>query len=142
VEKFWDATKASATNFNVCLRAAHFFADGAVDSLRQPASALTWAEKLPAKNPEALGALGAANFRAGKLEKAHELLRLSLALRPDGDGRDRFYIAMTEFRLDRKSDARQSLELAITWRRENAPGSWLLESLQEEAERVILGENE
>ena len=110
-------------------------------SRRDAATAVELAEKaVQAKAEESTywNTLGAAYYRAGRFEDAIRALRKSIELGTSRHrGTDLFFIAMAEFQLGMKEEARESYNEAVEWRGRHKPGDEELERLGAEAAELL-----
>jgi tetratricopeptide (TPR) repeat protein len=86
--------------------------------LRDPARAVRHAERALDLRPETgvfWTCLGIAQFRAGQWQAAAEACEKALRLRPDCDGFEWFFLAMAQWRLGQKEQARQSYASGVNW---------------------------
>src|SRR5262249_3937246 len=81
--------------------------------------------------------LGAALYRADDLKEAIEVLEKSLELRKKGDSFPWFFLAMAQWKLDRKDQARRSFDLAVEWMDKNQPNNEELRRFRAEAAELL-----
>ncbi len=75
--------------------------------------------KLHPQLGECWNTLGAAHYRAGDYPSALNELEKAAAMHNGGDGEDRFFLAMTHWRLGHEEEARRCYEQAVAWTLEN-----------------------
>jgi hypothetical protein len=98
--------------------------------------AILWAERLVEKNPNLIGDLGLAHYRAGHWERTIELMR-PVAEQPQGHGLGSLLCAMSYWQLGQKEQARASYAQAMEWMDSHKPpDGWIL--MQAEA-TLLLG---
>jgi tetratricopeptide (TPR) repeat protein len=109
--------------------------------LRAPARAVELALKSVQLAP-AEGAnwntLGVAHYRAGDWKSAITVLEKSMAMLPEYDSFNLFFLAMAKWQLGRKDEARRDYDVAIEWMDKNAPHNMELKLFRREAD-VLLG---
>ena len=91
--------------------------------------------------------LGVAHYRAGNLEAALAALQKSLELANGGNSRyvcaDWFFLAMANWKLDRKDEAREWYDRAVEWAVKKAPKDEELRRFKAEAAALMgVGEKE
>ena len=80
---------------------------------------------------------GLTHYRAGQWADAASALRTAIRLNRRGDGASRFLLAMTQWQLGDRADARRSLAETIAWMREHRPNDPELIQLRAEAELLL-----
>jgi tetratricopeptide (TPR) repeat protein len=110
-------------------------------SRRDAATAVELAEKAVSTKAEEStywNTLGAAYYRAGRFEDSIRALRKSIELGTSRyRGTDLFFMAMAEFQLDMKEEARESYNEAVEWRRRHKPDDEELERFGAEAAELL-----
>ncbi len=81
--------------------------------------------------------LGVARYRAGDWPAAVEALGKSIELRGGGDASDGFFLAMSQWQLGNKDDARKSFDAAVKWMEKNAPRNEEFLRFRAEAEQLL-----
>jgi tetratricopeptide (TPR) repeat protein/serine/threonine protein kinase len=81
--------------------------------------------------------LGVAHYRAGRWKEALASLEKAVELGRGGDASDWFFLAMAQWQLGRKDDARQWYEKAVQWMDRNAQGNEELRRFRSEAEELL-----
>jgi tetratricopeptide (TPR) repeat protein len=81
--------------------------------------------------------LGAAQFRAGDFPGAIEALEKSMELRSGGDASDWFFLAMAEWQLGHKDQARTWYDKAVEWMDKNQPKNEELLRFRAEAAELL-----
>jgi tetratricopeptide (TPR) repeat protein len=107
---------------------------------RDPKQAVLLAQKaveLAPKEANNWTTLGAAHYRDGNLKEAALALEKALTLRPDGNGSDWFFLAMTRWRLGEKDAARQCYEKAVAWMGKHQPSNDELRRFRAEAAELL-----
>src|SRR5262249_48548790 len=85
-------------------------------NLRDPARAVELAMKAVELAPEEgtyWNTLGVAHYRAGDVKAASDALHKSMGLRKGGDGFDWFFLAMAQWRLEHREEARAWYDKAV-----------------------------
>src|SRR5262249_22177574 len=83
--------------------------------------------------------LGVVEYRAGNWEKAVAAFRTSMEKQDGGNSYDWFFLAMAEWRLGRKDEARSWYAKAVAWTRDRAPGDVQWRSFGDEAAVLLDG---
>jgi len=81
--------------------------------------------------------LGVAHYRAGDWKSAVVALEKSSELRKGGDANDGFFLAMTQWQLGKKEEARQCYDRAVAWMEKNKPKDDDLRHLRAEAAELL-----
>ena len=84
-----------------------------------------------------MNTLGVAQFRAGNWRASIAALEKSMSLRKGGDSHDWFWLAMSLWQLDRKEEASQWYDRAVTWMNEHAPQHEELTRFRKEAAELV-----
>jgi tetratricopeptide (TPR) repeat protein len=108
--------------------------------LRNPEEAAKLAEKAVELAPQEgsyLNTLGIAQYRAGDFAAARDTLQKSMAARDGGDCNDWFFLAMTEWQLEKHDAARNWYGKAADWMKEHDSRDGQLVSFRDEAKRLI-----
>jgi tetratricopeptide (TPR) repeat protein len=138
------ALRADPDNAWLNYRLAWLLAHGRETSLHEAKQAVRAAKKAVALDPklsEHWRALGVAYYRAENWQEAIKTLTRSMELSHDGDSIDRFFLAMTHWRLGDKEVARtwfDEAELEMT--ETNSTGEDLLRYRAEASELLQIGE--
>jgi tetratricopeptide (TPR) repeat protein len=85
--------------------------------------------------------LGVAHYRTGDWRAAIQAVEKSIALTKDGNGVDRFILAMAHWQLGDKQQARHCYDQAVQWMEKNKPADEELAQFRAEA-AALLGLNE
>jgi tetratricopeptide (TPR) repeat protein len=80
---------------------------------------------------------GLALFRAGRHQDAAEALEKGMRLGDGGDAADWFFLAMTRWKLDDKTKARERFHRAVEWMRKNRPRDPVLRRFHAEAAALL-----
>jgi serine/threonine protein kinase len=83
---------------------------------------------------------GVMQYRAGKWDNSKAALEICLDLRPHGDGRAWFYLAMACWQLADREKAREHYQAALTWVHKNRPGNLDLKRLRAEVDTLLAKE--
>ncbi len=83
------------------------------------------------------GTLGTVEYRAGHWEKAVAAFRISIKRQKGGDAYDHFFLAMAQWHLGRKDDARSWFDKGVAWTLANRPGDILLLNFWAEAAELL-----
>jgi tetratricopeptide (TPR) repeat protein/WD40 repeat protein len=81
--------------------------------------------------------LGVSRYRAGDWSPAIEALSKSTQFRQGGDAFDWFFLAMAEWQLGRKDEARKWFDEALKWTQKNAASNEELQQFQSEATELL-----
>jgi superkiller protein 3 len=81
--------------------------------------------------------LGIALMAQGNFRAARRALQKSLDISGGGDGRDWFFVAMSEWRLGNEGEARRWYDRAVRWMDENEPENEQLVKARAEAEKTL-----
>jgi WD40 repeat protein/serine/threonine protein kinase/tetratricopeptide (TPR) repeat protein len=133
-------TPLSVNDAAVLNNLAWFLATCADAKLRNPSEAVTLAKKaveLDPKNGMWWNTLGAAHYRAGDWKAAIEALNKSMELRKGGDNFDWFFLAMANWQLGKKDEARKWYDKAVEWTDKNQPKNEELRQFRDEAEKLL-----
>jgi serine/threonine protein kinase len=128
---------ASAKPFN---DAAWFLANCEDRAVADPAEAVDLAQQAVNRDPDAgnyWNTLGVAYYRLGDYQAAVETLTRSMALRSGGDGYDWFFLAMAQWRLGQKEQARGWYEKAANRMHTMRPEEFELPGFKAEADAVL-----
>jgi tetratricopeptide (TPR) repeat protein len=107
---------------------------------RQPARAVALATRAVELAPEfapAWKSLGVASYRASDDATAVTALEKAVQLREGGDSADWFFLAMAQWRLGHKDQARKWHNQAAAWMEKHRPQDEELRRFRAEAERVL-----
>jgi tetratricopeptide (TPR) repeat protein len=108
--------------------------------LRDPRQAVELAKKAIQLGPK-IGTywttLGVAHYRAGDQKEAIAALEKSMELGKGGDGLDRFFLAMAQWQLGHKDEARTWYDKAVAWMDKNQADNEDLRGCRAEAEEVL-----
>jgi WD40 repeat protein/serine/threonine protein kinase/tetratricopeptide (TPR) repeat protein len=107
---------------------------------RDPALAIELARLAVAGEPKQgmwWNTLGAAQYRAGDWKAAIEALNKSMELRKGGDSFDWFFLAMANWQLGKKEEARKWYDKAVQWMDKNQPKDEELRRFRSEAEELL-----
>ncbi|MBC7820119.1 MAG: protein kinase [Planctomycetaceae bacterium] len=113
------------------------------ETSRDPALAVTIAEKLRARAPESvrlLALLSLAKAQLGDTDAAERFAKQSRQLLAEGNTTAAFVLALVEHQRGRKEDARTAFETATQQMTDQHPASWSARRLQEIVEKE-LGQN-
>jgi tetratricopeptide (TPR) repeat protein len=108
----------------------------------EPAEALDVARKAVALSPKSAflwNTLGVAAYRTGDWKTASEALEKSMSLNQGGDANDWFFLAMTRWRQNNKTEARKWFDQAVAWTKNKKPDDPELQYFQAEAASVLEG---
>jgi tetratricopeptide (TPR) repeat protein len=108
---------------------------------RDPALAIAITEKAVELRPEdgnIWNTLGVARYRASEYPGARADLERSAALRPDGQGANFFFLAMTHHRLGNPKAARQWYDRGVQWMDQRAPQDEQFRRFRAEAEQTLM----
>lgn len=109
--------------------------------LRDPQRAVALAQHavaLPLVVAKHWNTLGIARFRNGDWPGTTDALRTSMSLNKGGDSFDWFFLAMTQWQLDRKDEARKWYDQAVEWQEKNQPKNAELRRFQREAAALLM----
>jgi eukaryotic-like serine/threonine-protein kinase len=81
--------------------------------------------------------LGVAYYRSGEWNKAIKSLEKGMALRAGGDASDWFFLAMANWQLGDKADARKQYDRAVVWMKQFRPADEELLRFRAEAEELL-----
>jgi eukaryotic-like serine/threonine-protein kinase len=81
--------------------------------------------------------LGAAQYRAGEWKGAVAALEKSMELGKGGDGSDWFFLAMANWRLGNRDEARRWHDRAVEWMVKNQPENEELRRFRAEASEFL-----
>ena len=81
--------------------------------------------------------LGTARYRAGDWQGAIEALEKSMQLRSGGDAFDWFFLAMAQWQLGHKDEARNWYDKAVAWTEENQRNNEELRRFRAEATELL-----
>jgi tetratricopeptide (TPR) repeat protein len=129
--------QANPSDAAVSNNLAWLLATCADSKLRDPPRAVELAMKavkLAEKDGGAWNTLGVAQYRAGNWKGAIEGLQKSMELRNGGDSSDWFFLAMAQWQLGNKDDARKWYDKAVQWMEKNQPKNEELGGFRAEAE--------
>jgi tetratricopeptide (TPR) repeat protein len=104
-----------------------------------PKTAVELAEKAVAARPadgEIWNTLGVAQYRVGNWQAAIAALDKSMELRNGGSGEDWFFLAMADYQLGKRDEARKWYDRAVRWNNESTR-SEDMHRFQAEAEAMI-----
>jgi tetratricopeptide (TPR) repeat protein len=107
---------------------------------RNPQRAIALARRVVEERPDAgfpWNTLGAALCRGGQWEEAVAALEKAVELNKGGRYSDHFFLAMAQWRLGRKDEARKSYNRAKAWMEKFAPKNEELRRFQSEAEETL-----
>jgi tetratricopeptide (TPR) repeat protein len=88
-------------------------------------------------NGEMWNTLGVALVRAEARKEALEVFEKSTELRNGGDAYDWFFVAIAQWHLDRREQARESYDKALAWMEANAKGDEELKRFRDEAAALL-----
>jgi tetratricopeptide (TPR) repeat protein/serine/threonine protein kinase len=121
-------------------RRAWLLANCPESRLRDPRHAVELARKAVQLGPK-IGSywktLGVAHYRAGDQKEAIAALEKSMALGKGGDGLDWFFLAMAQWQLGHKDEARTWYDKAVAWMDMNQADNEDLRGCRAEAEEVL-----
>jgi tetratricopeptide (TPR) repeat protein len=120
--------------------AAWLLATAADSKLRNPAEAVKLARRaveLAPKDGSHWNTLGVAHYRAGNWKDVLAALEKSMDLRQGGDANDWFFLAMTQWQLVQKEEARKWYDKAVQWMDKNAKENEELRRFRSEAEELL-----
>jgi serine/threonine protein kinase/Flp pilus assembly protein TadD len=109
---------------------ARFYATCPDEQFRNPAKAVELAHQAidkralwysPRDEGDCWKTLGVAQYRAGDWKAAVAALEKAMPLRNGGDSTEWFFLAMAQWQLDHKDDARAWYDKALHWMRDNKP---------------------
>jgi tetratricopeptide (TPR) repeat protein len=83
--------------------------------------------------------MGVAAYRVGDWKAASEALEKSMSLNKGGDANDWFFLAMTRWRQNNKTEARKFYDQAVSWTKQNSPDNPELKYFQTEAASILDG---
>ena len=106
-------------------------------SLDEAIQAYRTAIEIDAKYAHAHRSLGAALLARDDVQAAREALQKSMDFSGGGDGRDWFFVAISEWRLGDEAEARQWYDRAVRWMDENDPENKHLVEARAEAEKTL-----
>jgi serine/threonine protein kinase/Flp pilus assembly protein TadD len=107
---------------------------------RDPTRAVELATKattLAPQNGDFWNTLGVARYRAGDWRGAVEALNKSMELRKGGDSADWFFLAMAQWQLGEKEQARKRFDQAVAWINKNQPKDPELLRFRAEAAEIL-----
>ena len=133
-------TPLSVNDTAVLNNLAWLLATCADAQLRNPSEAVTLAKKaveLEPKNGMWWNTLGAAHYRAGDWKAAIAAMNKSMELRKGGDSFDWFFLAMANWQLGKKEEARKWYDKAVQWMDKNQPKDEELRRFRSEAEELL-----
>ncbi|MEX2553622.1 MAG: protein kinase, partial [Actinomycetota bacterium] len=81
--------------------------------------------------------LGIAQYRAGKWQAAVEALAKAMELGQGGDSSEWFFLAMAQWQLGQKDEARKRYDQAVAWMDKNRPGDQDLRRFRAEAAELL-----
>ena len=81
--------------------------------------------------------LGVAHYRAADWKAAVEALNKSMQLRGGGDSFDWFFLAMAQWQLGKKDEARKWYDRAVQWMNQHAAQNEELRSFRGEAAELL-----
>jgi serine/threonine protein kinase len=126
---------------------AHLLSTSPVDRCRDTAKAVQWARRAVELKPQEArfwSTLGAAHYRAEDWGAAVAALEKARKMHTGGVSYFGFYLAMAQWRLGHKTEARQLYEQAVAWRKANQqalendrPVSARFDRFQAEAEGLL-----
>jgi tetratricopeptide (TPR) repeat protein/serine/threonine protein kinase len=120
---------------------AWLLANGVDPKLRNPHRALELAKKATALAPKSAVSwqvMGWAYFRTGEWNAAVEALDKSIELQTGGGDAFRwFFLAMAQWKLNNKDEARKRYEQAVGWVQEHAPNNEELRRVRAEAAELL-----
>ncbi len=93
-------------------------------NMREPARGIALAKEVIEQEPKDgnnWNTLGVAYYRAGDWNEAQGALEKSMELRAGGDSFDYFFLAMTQWQLGHKEQARKWYDQAVAWMEKNRP---------------------
>jgi tetratricopeptide (TPR) repeat protein len=82
-------------------------------------------------------ALGAAHYRCGDWQAAAAALEKAQGLHQGGNSPVWFFLAMADWHLGRKEEARKSYDQAVAWMERNQPNNEELHRLRAEAAALL-----
>ena len=109
-------------------------------SVWNPDRAIEYATKAVAIAPKEgmyWNTLGVAQYRAGQFNEAITTLTKSMELRSGGDAFDWFFLAMAQWQLNNKDEARTWYDKAVEWTEKNKPGDEELLRFRAEAAELL-----
>ena len=107
---------------------------------RDPARAVelaTQATTLAPQQADIWNALGVARYRAGDCKGAREALQRSMELRQGGSSADWFFLAIAQWQLGEKEQARKRFHQAVLWMDKNQPQDAELRRFRAEAAALL-----
>lgn len=116
---------------------ASFLADCPAKQFRDPKRAVELSKKAIRKDPQSdryWGCLAVAQARNGQWQEANESIRKSMELSSGGDGRQWFLLAMTQWHLGNKQEARKWYDQAVDWMEKNNANHEELRRFRKEVE--------
>jgi eukaryotic-like serine/threonine-protein kinase len=140
VAAFSDALKLAPKNAMVHNNLAWLMATSSDPNIRDPARAVELARKAVALDlnyGDGWSTLGTAQYRAGDWKGAVATLTKALQLRKGGDSFDYFFLAMADWQLGDKSDARQWYDKGVEWMNKNRPHDEELRRFRAEAAALL-----
>jgi tetratricopeptide (TPR) repeat protein len=120
--------------------AAWFLATCPDPRFRDPGEAVRLAKRAVELDPgegTLWNTLGAASYRAGEWQGAVDALNRSMDLRKGGDGWDWLFLAMAQWRLGNREQARKRYDQAVQWAEQNQPENEDVRRLRAEAAAVL-----
>jgi tetratricopeptide (TPR) repeat protein len=137
IAAFSDVIRLQPDHSIVCDHVAWLCLD---PKIRNPERAVTFAQKavdLEPQNGTFWQTLGAAQYRAGKWTDSAAALTKSMELRKGGDASVWLFMAMTQWRLGDKDEARKWYEKAVQWLDANAKDLPWMSDVRAEAAALI-----
>jgi WD40 repeat protein len=138
--KIWDASKSVTDSADGCNDLAWRLATCAEPHLRNPARALELARRAVTLAPDEgdfWNTLGAAHYRAGNWTAAAAALHKSIDLRRGGNSFDWFFLALAQWQLGQKDEARKRYDQAVAWMTKYAPHDEDLTRVRAEAAELL-----
>ena len=103
----------------------------------RPVELATQATTLAPQQADIWNALGVARYRAGDCKGAREALQRSMELRQGGSSADWFFLAMAQWQLGEKEQARKRFHQAVLWMDKNQPQDAELRRFRAEAAALL-----
>jgi tetratricopeptide (TPR) repeat protein len=109
-------------------------------AIRNPRRAVALAKRAVGRVPKKAAywnTLGVAHFRAGDWNAAKDALHESMRIRNGGDSLDWFFLAMAEWQLGQKDQARDWFDKSVKWMEKHKPRDSELDRMRTEAAALM-----
>jgi len=138
--ELWQALASKSPAPEYCHNLAWLLVHCPDPQIRDPKQAIESAKRAKDQSPENASywsTLGAAHYRTGDWQASITALSEAVRLRPDGHGRDGFFMAMAQKQLGKPQEALKSWQLACQWMDRNCPDNLELKRIRKETASLL-----